>query len=137
MKRFIVTAGITGIMQVATLIIMTRWRRNDEGSRHDANAVDRSYPPVAWLSTAALCLVISGGIILASYAPRVAPHSVTVTCWWRACSCSPLGDDAASHQGVLVDHVRSVYKWAQLAYLITAGMIEFAFAHDHTRGRRS
>jgi len=24
MKRFIVTAGITGIMQVATLIIMTR-----------------------------------------------------------------------------------------------------------------
>jgi hypothetical protein len=29
---------------------------------------------------------------------------------------------------------RSVYKWAQLAYLITAGMIEFAFAHDHTRG---
>jgi uncharacterized membrane protein YdjX (TVP38/TMEM64 family) len=27
-----------------------------------------------------------------------------------------------------------VFKWALLAYLITAGMIEFAFAHDHTRG---
>ena len=27
-----------------------------------------------------------------------------------------------------------VYKWAQLAYLVTAGMIEFAFVHDHTRG---
>ena len=27
-----------------------------------------------------------------------------------------------------------VFKWALLAYVIVAGMIEFAFVHDHTRG---
>jgi len=27
-----------------------------------------------------------------------------------------------------------VFKWALLAYVITSGMIEFAFVHDHTRG---
>jgi hypothetical protein len=101
----------------------------------DANAVDRSYPPVAWLSTAALCLVISGGIILASYAPRVAPHSVTVTLLVAGLLL------LATSVTMLLrikefswTTFRSVYKWAQLAYLITAGMIEFAFAHDHTRG---
>ena len=101
----------------------------------DANAVDRSYPPVAWLSTAALCLVISGGIILASYAPRVAPHSVTVTLLVAGLLL------LATAVTMLLrikefswTTFRSVYKWAQLAYLITAGMIEFAFAHDHTRG---
>ena len=35
----------------------------------DPNAVDREYPPVAWFSTAALCLVITGGIILAPTLP--------------------------------------------------------------------
>jgi ABC-type multidrug transport system permease subunit len=90
---------------------------------------------VAWLSTAALCLVISGGIILASYAPRVAPHSVTVTLLVAGLLLL-----AASVTMLLRIRefswttFRSVYKWAQLAYLITAGMIEFAFAHDHTRG---
>jgi len=138
MKRFIVTAGITGIMQVATLIIMTRWRRNDEGSRHRRQRGRPVVPPVAWLSTAALCLVISGGIILASYAPRVAPHSVTVTLLVAGLLL------LATSVTMLLrikefswTTFRSVYKWAQLAYLITAGMIEFAFAHDHTRGRRS
>jgi hypothetical protein len=27
-----------------------------------------------------------------------------------------------------------VFKWALLAYVVIAGMIEFAFVHDHTRG---
>jgi hypothetical protein len=27
-----------------------------------------------------------------------------------------------------------VFKWALLAYVIVAGMIELAFVHDHTRG---
>jgi len=28
----------------------------------------------------------------------------------------------------------NVFKWALLAYVITSGMIEFAFVRDHTRG---
>ena len=30
--------------------------------------------------------------------------------------------------------VRRVFHWALLAYVISAGMIEFAFVRDHTRG---
>jgi len=101
----------------------------------DPNAVDRAYPPVAWFSTAALCLVITGGIILASYAPRVAPRSVTVTLLvgglvLLASSVTMLLRLKEFSWSTFV----KVYKWAQLAYLVTAGMIEFAFAHDHTRG---
>ena len=28
----------------------------------------------------------------------------------------------------------TVFKWMLLAYVVIAGMIEFAFVHDHTRG---
>lgn len=100
-----------------------------------SNSVDRSYPPVAWLSTGALCLVIFGGIFLASYAPRVAPVSVTFPL---------LGFAGALLLSSIILLVKlkefsrrtfaNVFKWALLAYVITSGMIEFAFVRDHTRG---
>jgi hypothetical protein len=100
-----------------------------------SNSVDRAYPPVAWLSTAALCLVIIGGIFLASYAPRVAPHAVTV-------SLLIGGLVLLAASVTLLTRIKvfswttffKVFKWALLAYVITSGMIEFAFVRDHTRG---
>ena len=99
------------------------------------NSLDRPYPPVAWLSAGALCLVIIGGILLASYAPRVAPRQVTFPL---------LGFGAALLVASISLLVKlkdfawttfaKVFKWALLAYVITAGMIEFAFVRDHTRG---
>lgn len=32
---------------------------------------------------------------------------------------------------------RTVFKWALCADVVVAAMIEFAFVHDHARGRRS
>jgi hypothetical protein len=100
-----------------------------------SNSVDRPYPPVAWLSAGALCLVIFGGIFLASYAPRQAPVSVTFPL---------LGAASALLLSSFIQLVRlkefswttfvTVFKWALLAYVITSGMIEFAFVRDHTRG---
>jgi hypothetical protein len=104
---------------------------------HDAAALDadRPMPPVGWLSTGALCLVIVGGILLASYAPRVAPLGVPV-----ALLCA--GVVLLAVAGTLLTRIEgfawttfaTVFKWALLAYAITAGMIEFAFVRDHTRG---
>lgn len=99
------------------------------------NGADQAVPPVGWLSTGALCLVIVGGILLASYAPRVAPLGAPV-----ALLCAGLVLMAAA--ATLLARIRefawstftTVFKWALLAYAITAGMIEFAFVHDHTRG---
>ena len=106
-----------------------------DSPRVNSNSVDRPYPPVAWLSTGALCLVIIGGILLASYAPRVAPISVTFPLLGFAAAlllCSV----------ILLARLKEfsrrtfaiVFKWALQAYVITAGMIEFAFVRDHTRG---
>jgi hypothetical protein len=100
-----------------------------------SNMVDRPYPPVAWLSTGALCLVIIGGIFLASYAPRVAPRAVTVSLLvgggvLLAASLATLARIQVFSWSTFV----KVFKWALLAYVITSGMIEFAFVRDHTRG---
>jgi hypothetical protein len=96
---------------------------------------DQPVPPVGWFSTGALGLVVVGGIILASYAPRVAPRGVATVLL-----CVAVALLAVS--GVMLVRIESfawrtfatVFKWALLAYVITSGMIEFAFVHDHTRG---
>jgi hypothetical protein len=92
-------------------------------------------PPVGWLSTSALGLVVVGGILLASYAPRVAPLSLATALLCGAIVLLVLA-------GALLARIKdfawatfaNVFKWALLAYVITSGMIEFAFVHDHTRG---
>ncbi len=96
---------------------------------------DRPYPPIGWLSSGALACVVVGGIILASYAPRVAPLSLATA---LLCVAAVLLATA----GALLARLRAfswrtfgnVFKWALLAYAITSGMIEFAFVRDHARG---
>jgi hypothetical protein len=96
---------------------------------------DRPMPPVAWLTTGALVLVIVGGILLASYAPRVAPLGVPTA---LLCAGVVLMAAAATLLARIKEFAwrtfTTVFKWALLAYAITAGMIEFAFVHDHIRG---
>jgi len=99
------------------------------------SSVDRSYPPVGWLSTGALASVIVGGILMASYAPRRAPLGV-------ATALLVVGALLLVTSGALLvglkDFSRTtflkVFKWAIFADLVTAAMIEFAFVRDHTRG---
>jgi len=105
------------------------------GSHPSVSTGDRPVPPVGWLSSGALGLVIVGGIILASYAPRAAPLGLATGILVAAVVLLVVG------AGMLV-RIKEfawatfvvVFKWALLAYVIVAGMIEFAFVHDHTRG---
>ena len=96
---------------------------------------DRPVPPIGWLSSGALGLVIVGGILLASYAPRVAPLGFATA---LLCGAIILLVVAAGLlfriKGFAWATFGVVFKWSLLAYVITAGMIEFAFVHDHTRG---
>jgi len=99
------------------------------------SSIDRPRPPVAWLSTGALALVIIGGILMASYAPRKAPLGVATGLLVAAVLL-------LASAGVLLVGIKDfsrttflkVFKWSALAYLVTAAMIEFAFVRDHTRG---
>jgi len=100
-----------------------------------APVADRPYPPIAWLTTGALGFVVIGGIIMASYSPRVAPLK-TATALLVAGAVLLLGA-----VGLLLrigefawSRFFKVFKWALLAYVIEAGMIEFAFLKDQLRG---
>jgi hypothetical protein len=96
---------------------------------------ERSYPPISWLSTGALAMVIIGGILMASYAPRKAPLGMAV-------ALLVAGALLLLTAGVLLVSLKDfsrttfvkVFKWAIFADLVTAAMIEFAFVRDHTHG---
>lgn len=100
-----------------------------------ATTGERSFPPIAWLTTSALALVIIGGILVASYAPRHAPLGVVGALLGVALAVMVVAV-------VLLTRLRefawstfvTVFKWTLLAYVIEAGVIEFAFVHGHTRG---
>ena len=101
----------------------------------DERASGRRFAPVAEVAGAALVLIVTGGIYMASYAPRRAPLGLPVV---LACA------SAALVLASLVMLARSkelawgkfflVGRWTLLSYAIAAGLIEFAFVKDHTSG---
>jgi hypothetical protein len=97
--------------------------------------IDRPRPPIAWLSTGALAMVIIGGILMASYAPRKAPLGVaTVLLVAGALLLASAGVLLAGIKDFSRATFLKVFKWAIFADLVTAAMIEFAFVRDQTRG---
>lgn len=95
----------------------------------------RPVPPVGWMTGGALLLVVIGGVYMASYAPRTAPLAV-------ATALMAGGVGLMIGAGVALGRARDfawrtfrkVFKWAFLAYAISAAMIEFAFVRDQMRG---
>ena len=95
----------------------------------------RRLPPVDVLAVVSLALVVIGGILMASYIPRRPPLGVPTAV--AAVSAALLLACA-----VLLSRLRQfawdrftvVFRWALLAYVISAGMIGFAFVRNHTRG---
>ena len=107
-------------------------------SHLDAPAGAASRPrfaPVAELGVAALVLVVIGGIYMASYAPRRPPLAIPIGL--AAASGALLVVNAvmlARTRGLAWDKFFLVGRWTLLSYVIAAGLIEFAFVRDHTRG---
>ena len=101
----------------------------------EETAAVRRLPPVANLAVSSLGLVVLGGIVLASSLPRRPPLAVPVV-------IAVLSGLLLAAAVVLLarlrdfawDRFRLVLRWALLAYLVSAGMIAFAFIRDHTRG---
>lgn len=84
---------------------------------------------------ASLALIVAGGIYLSSHLPKHVPLTPAVIL---------LALSAALMAGNLISLARvkgfpwprffAVAKWSLLAYAVIAGMIEYAFVYDHTRG---
>jgi hypothetical protein len=100
-----------------------------------ASMLDRKLPPVTEIGAASMIAIAGGVIYLASYLPRHAPI-------WFALVLLAVAAGLQVANGVLLSRIRDfawsrffqVGKWALLAYALIAGMIEFAFVFDHTRG---
>lgn len=100
------------------------------------NAVKtRGLPPIAEISVASMVLVIIGGIYMATYIPRKPPLAVPILL--VALSGALVVADLVLLRGLrgfAWSTFVTVAKWALVAYIVSAGLIEFAFVKDHTRG---
>jgi hypothetical protein len=98
-------------------------------------ATTTGYPPAAELATVSLALVVVGGVFMAAYFPTPPPLAVPIAL--VAISALLLGSAV-----VLLARWRDfawapfslVARWALVAYVISAGMIEFSFVRNHASG---
>ncbi|MGO9489520.1 MAG: hypothetical protein ACLQBB_10885 [Solirubrobacteraceae bacterium] len=96
---------------------------------------ERRLPPVTQIGMTSLALVLAGGIYLAAHLPKHVPLTPAVIL---------LAASIALLLGNMVALARvpdfawgrffEVARWALLAYLVIAGMIEYAFLQDHLSG---
>jgi hypothetical protein len=104
---------------------------------HQAHApvADRELPPVQQISIAVLALIVIGGIYTASHLPRHVPQGPTIALLIAAVLL-------LASNVVLLSRIeqfnwrvfRQVAGWVLLAYAVIAGMLEYVFIFDHTRG---
>lgn len=105
------------------------------GAGSAAEVESASRPPIPLVCVTSMALVLVSGIYLASYLPRRAPLAPAV------------GLVAAAGATLLVavvlvaglrrfawDTFFLVVKWALLAYAVIAGILEYVFVYDGTRG---
>jgi hypothetical protein len=93
------------------------------------------FPPFTQLAMASLTAIVAGGIYLSSHLPEHVPLGPAVAL--LAVSVALLAANL-----VLLSRVRdfawdqfyAVGKWSLLAYLVIAGMIEYAFLQNHVSG---
>jgi hypothetical protein len=95
----------------------------------------RRMPPVTEIGAASMIAIAAGVIYLAAYLPKRAPLGIAIALLLVAAALQVVN-------AFLLSRVRpfawwrffQVGRWALLAYAVIAGMIEFAFVFDHTRG---
>ena len=100
-----------------------------------ASLVDRRLPPVTEVGAASMVAVAVGVIYNAGYLPKHAQTAVAIVILVVAALLQLANV-------VLMSRIREfawarfkqVAGWSLLAYAVIAGMIEFAFVYDHTRG---
>ncbi len=108
----------------------------DTPARRDAVDVsERRLPPITQLAVASMIFVVIGGIYLAAHLPRSAPLGlpialVTVSLLLMFANVVAL----TRIRGFAWDAFFLVGRWALLAYLVIAGMLEYVFVTDGTRG---
>ena len=96
---------------------------------------ERKFPKAVETVTASLAAVVVGGVWLGSHAPRRPPMGLPTVLLIVAAALLIAGVVMITRVvGFSWDTFVRVGRWALLAYVVAAGMIEFAFVRNHTRG---
>jgi hypothetical protein len=96
---------------------------------------DRKVPPVTALWMLSLALIAGGVSYLAAYLPKRAPLGPAAGLLVGAAVVLGAGVVLLARQREFAwGRFRQVAGWTLLAYIVIAGMIEYAFIYDHTHG---
>jgi hypothetical protein len=96
---------------------------------------ERRLPPVTELGMTSLALIVAGGIYLSAHLPRHVPLTPAVILL-AASALLMLANMASLARVREFDWPRfmQVARWSLLAYLVIAGLIEYAFVQNHVKG---
>jgi hypothetical protein len=92
-------------------------------------------PPVTQVGMASLALIVAGGIYLAAHLPEQVPLTPAIVL--LAASALLLAGNLAAlarTEGFAWARFFEIARWALLAYVVIAGMIEYAFLRDDVSG---
>jgi peptidoglycan/LPS O-acetylase OafA/YrhL len=96
---------------------------------------ERRLPPIQQIAVAVLALIVIGGIYTAAHLPRHVPQGPTVALLAAAVVLLAVNISLLARiEGFAWKVFRLVGGWVFLAYLVIAGMLEYVFIYDHTRG---
>ncbi len=98
-------------------------------------SAEQRFPKAVEIVTVSLAAVVVGGVWLGSHAPRRPPLALPTVLLVVAAALLIAGGVMITRvAGFAWDTFVRVGRWALLAYIVAAGMIEFAFVRNHTRG---
>jgi hypothetical protein len=96
---------------------------------------ERQFPPIQQIAVATLVLIVIGGIYTAAHLPRHVPQGPTIGLLAGACVLLAVNVALLSRiEGFAWKTFRLVAGWVLAAYAVIAGMLEYVFVYDHTRG---
>ena len=97
--------------------------------------VARRLPPVTEVGAAAMVAVALGVIFNAAYLPKHAPTAVAIAILVVAAALEATNLFLVSRiESFAWARFKQVAGWFMVAYAVIAGMIEYAFVYDDTRG---
>jgi hypothetical protein len=100
-----------------------------------STALARKFPPIAEFVVGSLALVIIGGIYMAAKFPRRPPLGIPIALLAGSFVLFAVAVVMLTRlRDFAWDRFSLVFRWALLAYIVQAGMIEYAFAHNHASG---
>ena len=95
----------------------------------------RRLPPVTQIGMTSLALIVAGGIYLSAHLPDHVPVAPAVVLLVLSAGLLALNMFLLSRvDGFPWARFFAVAKWSLLAYVVTAGLIEYAFLRNHLQG---